>query len=82
MKEELQACLMEQHQLPVTIQTLMKDELMDVERALWKLENGQYGLCEETSQLIPFEKLHVYPTARTLDDFSFQNFFENREMYS
>lgn len=82
MKKELQTCLMEQHDLPPSIRAVMKDELMDVERALWKLQNGQFGICEKTSQLIPFNKLHILPTARTVEDFSFQSFFEKREVYS
>ncbi|WP_243289950.1 hypothetical protein [Bacillus sp. FJAT-47783] len=82
MKKELQTCLMEQHNLPLSIRAMMNDELMDVERALWKLQNGQFGICEKTSQLIPFDKLHLLPTARTVDDFSLQRFFEKREVYS
>ncbi|WP_243386757.1 TraR/DksA family transcriptional regulator [Bacillus kexueae] len=82
MKEELQSCLMDHHQLQEEIRLIMKEELLDVERALWKLSTGQYGICEQTSQLIPIPLLHLYPTARTVDDLSLQRYFVKGEVLS
>lgn len=36
----------------------------DIERALAKMEDGTYGLCEASGEPIPFERLEVLPTAR------------------
>jgi DnaK suppressor protein len=38
--------------------------LMEVERALAKLEAGTYGICEVTGEPIGFERLRVRPWAR------------------
>lgn len=43
-------------------------ELEDVNRALLKMEFGLYGLCEQTGQQIPYEKLKVLPTVRTMTE--------------
>ena len=43
-------------------------ELDAVEAALTRLREGRYGICEDTGEPIPFERLQVNPTAtRTLD---------------
>lgn len=39
-------------------------ELREVEHALRKLEDGTYGLDEETGEPIPDERLEIVPTAR------------------
>lgn len=49
----------------------MKNDLLDIEVALQKIENGTYGYCEMTGQPIPIEKLRVIPTGRTIYDFSY-----------
>ncbi|WP_374724458.1 TraR/DksA C4-type zinc finger protein [Calidifontibacillus erzurumensis] len=41
-------------------------ELNDVNRALFKMEWGLYGICEETGEKIPYELLRIVPTVRTL----------------
>lgn len=55
------------------IQKHIHDDLQDVDRALLKLEFGMYGICEETGERIPLDKLKTLPTARSLFDFSFQD---------
>ena len=47
----------------------VKEELQDVLLALSKIENGTYGICEETNQAIPLAKMAILPTARTANDF-------------
>lgn len=42
------------------------EELTDVNQALQKMEQGTYGVCEETGQPIPLERLRAIPTARTI----------------
>ncbi len=39
-------------------------ELREVEAALERLNMGIYGICEDCSAAIPFERLQAYPTAR------------------
>jgi RNA polymerase-binding transcription factor DksA len=42
----------------------LRDQLDDVERALAKLDDGTYGLCEVCSQPIGEARLDAMPTAR------------------
>jgi len=44
----------------------MREDLKDVERALWKMEIGMYGICEETGQQMTLRQLKGMPTARTI----------------
>ncbi len=41
-----------------------KHDLLEVEAALTRLRQGRYGLCEESGELIEFERLLAIPTAR------------------
>ena len=56
----------------------IKADLQDVERALAKMSKGTYGICEETGEKIPIEKLKILPTARTIHDFTFSELFEKK----
>ncbi|MFD1735744.1 molecular chaperone DnaK [Bacillus salitolerans] len=60
-----------QDEKKILIQKHIKDDLKDVERALAKMEFGLYGICEETGQRIPIEKLKNLPTARSIHDFNY-----------
>jgi RNA polymerase-binding protein DksA len=40
--------------------------LSQIEDALKAIEDGTYGICRDTGQPIPYERLRVYPTALTL----------------
>ena len=42
----------------------LRDQLDDVERALAKLDDGTYGLCDVCSQPIGVDRLEAMPTAR------------------
>lgn len=46
----------------------MREDLKDVERALWKMEVGMYGICEETGQRMTLRQLKGMPTARTVHE--------------
>ena len=41
-----------------------KNTLNSIESALQKIEHGKYGICEECSAKIPFERLKAMPYAR------------------
>jgi RNA polymerase-binding transcription factor DksA len=60
-----------QDEKKVIIQKHIQDDLIDVKRALIKLDFGIYGYCEETGKPIPINKLKTLPTARTLQDFTY-----------
>jgi len=38
-----------------------RQELEAIEEALWRLENGSYGLCEECGQPIEWRRLEIMP---------------------
>lgn len=44
----------------------LQDNLFLVELALQKMEQGTYGICENTGQQIPLERLRLVPEARTV----------------
>ena len=43
-----------------------RKELADVNDALAKFDDGSYGICEETGEEIPLERLRVEPQARCI----------------
>jgi DnaK suppressor protein len=47
-----------------TLASQLREQLEDVERALAKLENGTYGLCEVCGQPISDARLEAMPAAR------------------
>lgn len=53
----------------IKIKNYVEDELRDIEIALKKLECGDYGKCEISGELIPFDLLTSVPIAQSLDDF-------------
>ena len=54
----------------------VKEDYQDVQLALSKIENGTYGICEDTGETIPLEKLNILPTARSISDFTYSHFYE------
>jgi DnaK suppressor protein len=42
----------------------VRDRLAEVEAALVRIEDGTYGVCEETGDPIPFARLLAEPTTR------------------
>ncbi|WAS94310.1 TraR/DksA family transcriptional regulator [Nannocystis punicea] len=41
-----------------------RSRLREVEDALGRMQTGTYGICEDTEEEIPFERLWAQPTAR------------------
>lgn len=41
-----------------------EDRLREVEAALRRMDDGVYGICEETDEEIPFARLRAEPTTR------------------
>ncbi|NRD78803.1 hypothetical protein HPT25_15685 [Bacillus sp. BRMEA1] len=50
------------------LRTLLEEELSDVNLALSKITDGNYGLCEISGELLPDELLEIFPTMRTKKD--------------
>ncbi len=42
-----------------------RNEYQEVTAALQRLDDGSYGICEQTGERIPLERLEANPTART-----------------
>ena len=49
----------------LALQSNLEGQLKDVIDALHKMEQGTYGICEDTGKEINPERLKVYPAART-----------------
>lgn len=50
------------------IQTLIKEELSDINVALSKWNTGQFGTCEESGESIPSNWLVTIPTLKSSDE--------------
>jgi DnaK suppressor protein len=50
-------------ELDLTIEKRVKRRLKIVERALQKIDEGTYGICDDTGDLIPKERLEAVPEA-------------------
>ncbi len=55
--------LMEENEL-LSFQSQWRKQLVEIEHALSRLENGQYGVCEETEELIEPSRLRAIPWTR------------------
>jgi DnaK suppressor protein len=45
-------------------QSRLKEQILEIEFALSRIENGTYGLCEETDEPIEHERLRALPWTR------------------
>lgn len=50
------------------VKPFIEEELRDINSAIEKLENGTYGRCEISGELLPYEILEMVPTLKTVDD--------------
>lgn len=48
----------------LTQQERMRNQLMEIESALARIENGSFGVCEETEEVIEPERLRAIPWTR------------------
>ncbi|MBS4172445.1 hypothetical protein [Bacillus sp. FJAT-49736] len=57
------------------IQTLIKEELSDIDCALSKWEDGYFGTCEQTGETLPESWLYTIPTLKSTDEwFDLRNY--------
>jgi RNA polymerase-binding transcription factor DksA len=58
------------------INKYIEEELKDVEETMQKLENGNFGMCEMSGELLPVDLLEMIPTIRTKEDInSIQSYY-------
>jgi hypothetical protein len=50
------------------VKPLIEEELRDINSAIQKLENGTFGRCEISGELLPYELLQMVPTLKTVED--------------
>ncbi|MES2802377.1 MAG: TraR/DksA family transcriptional regulator [Bdellovibrionota bacterium] len=62
-ESDLSAAHQEEHNFLIA-QTRMKAQLLEIEIALARIESGNYGICEETDELIETERLLAIPWTR------------------
>jgi RNA polymerase-binding transcription factor DksA len=63
--------------------TYVKDELKDIRSTLHKLECGEFGKCEISGELIPYDLLYAVPIAKTLDDFEeMKTYFKKPHLFN
>ena len=48
----------------VTMHDRLRSQLLEIESALARIENGSYGICEETEEPIEIERLRAIPWTR------------------
>lgn len=48
----------------LTSQQRLKEQLLEIELALSRIESGRYGICEETEEPIEHERLRALPWTR------------------
>jgi DnaK suppressor protein len=46
------------------LESAADESISDIQAALARMQEGTYGLDEETGEAIPFERLMLFPTAR------------------
>jgi len=63
------------------VQTIIREEIQDIELALSKIITGHYGRCELSGELIPIEVLEIIPTIKTLNEMEDLNHFFRKPLY-
>jgi RNA polymerase-binding transcription factor DksA len=58
------------------LKSILEEELEDIQSALKKVKNGNFGVCEFSGELIPEELLRIVPTIKSVDDLgNFKGFY-------
>ncbi|PWW27447.1 hypothetical protein DFO73_108189 [Cytobacillus oceanisediminis] len=63
------------------IKPILLEELHDIEQALKKIENGDYGKCEISGELLPADLLEMVPTLKTMEDCSKLGKYYRKSIY-
>ncbi|MCD4837282.1 hypothetical protein LRS37_00060 [Neobacillus sedimentimangrovi] len=73
-KEEIEQSLANKNEKD-WLTDILKDELGDIEVALRKLKEGNFGQCEISGELLPEKLLTMIPTLRSKRDSDFLKYF-------
>ncbi|KAB2335343.1 hypothetical protein [Bacillus mesophilum] len=79
-RQELLERLMNGTSNPI-IKPILLEELHDVERTIAKLEQGNYGMCELSGELLPTELLKEIPTLQSKDDYTSLGKFYRKALF-
>jgi RNA polymerase-binding transcription factor DksA len=60
----------------------IKAELCDIEAALEKVDNGEYGKCEISGEYLPYDFLQTIPTARSANELNQMEQYCRKPIYS
>jgi RNA polymerase-binding transcription factor DksA len=63
------------------IKPILLEELHDIEQTLKKIENGDYGKCEISGELLPADLLEMVPTLKTMEDCSKLGKYYRKSIY-
>ncbi|MFF2445920.1 hypothetical protein ACFVSW_02375 [Neobacillus sp. NPDC058068] len=55
-------------QKPDWLTSILKEELADIDAALKKFEQGNFGQCEISGEFLPDDLLKIIPTLKTIKD--------------
>ncbi|HAZ16721.1 MAG: hypothetical protein A3H59_03920 [Candidatus Jacksonbacteria bacterium RIFCSPLOWO2_02_FULL_43_9] len=47
----------------MAVEHTLEEQLLNIDRAIARMEQGTYGICEQCGQEIPLERLKALPTA-------------------
>lgn len=59
---------------------LLESELRDVNAAICKFEQGQYGKCERTGEWLPENLLQIIPTVKSVNDSEIVNRYYKKKI--
>ncbi|MDP4105519.1 MAG: TraR/DksA C4-type zinc finger protein [Bacillota bacterium] len=63
------------------LKSILEAELDDIQSAIKKVNNGSYGLCEFSGDLIPEELLKIVPTIKSIEDLGNFKTFYRKPLY-
>ncbi|PLS06481.1 hypothetical protein [Neobacillus cucumis] len=66
-KKEIESSLNKQ-QKQTWLTSILKAELVDINAAIQKFEEGKFGQCEISGEFIPEDLLKMIPTMRSIKD--------------
>lgn len=69
------------HTSSIRIKPILEDELKDINLTLQKIENGQYGKCEISGELIPEDLLAIVPTLKSIDDIASMGSYYRKSLF-
>lgn len=60
---------------------ILKEEIADIRDALHKIENGNFGKCDISGGLIPYQLLALIPTIKTINEFKSLELFYRKPFH-